>query len=96
MGTHYRKSPLPPKMHEISDDDDDDSFVLGIDSESEFSDASESSFEEGVHQPPQFEPKDPRSKAKYNIFSRLLFLLVNSTIVHDKDSYCGVATSREN
>lgn len=68
-------------------DDDDDSFILGISSESEFSDDS-LAVEEDVDQLPQLEPKDPRSKAKYNIFSRLLFLLVKliyaiGTNVHD-------------
>ena len=91
MGTHYRKSPLPPKKLEISDDDDD-SFIFGISSESEFSDES-SAFEEDVDQLP-LEPKDPRSKAKYNIFSRLLFLLVKliRTMVHDNH----VATQHNN
>lgn len=74
MGTHYRKSPLIPVKLEMSDDDDD-SFILGISSESEFTDDS-SVVEEDVDQLPRLEPKDPRSKAKYNIFSRLLFLLV--------------------
>ena len=59
---------------ELMDCSDDDDFVLGLDSaESDFS--GDESFEDGgLQQFPPFEPKDPRSKAKYNIFSRLFFL----------------------
>ena len=77
MGTEHqqqRRSPLSRSRMDGSDDDDG-SFVLGLDSESDFSDG-ESALEDGglQHEFPPFEPKDPRSKAKYNIFSRLFFL----------------------
>lgn len=72
MGTQYRRSsgPLSPKELEVSDDDE--SFILGSGSESEYSDDFYS--EESTPQLPAFQPKDPRSKAKYNFCSRLFFL----------------------
>ena len=76
MGTQYRRSssPLSPKELEISDDDE--SFILGSGSESEYSDDFYS--EESTPQLPSFQPKDPRSKAKYNFCSRLFFLWVKN------------------
>lgn len=73
MGTERLSSPLSRRKTEPQSDDDE-SFVLDMDSDSDFSEETMSSFEEGADQLPPFEPKDPRSKAKYNIFSRLLFL----------------------
>ena len=73
MGTLEHQARRPLSRSEVMDCSDDDEFVLGLDSESDFS--GDESFEDGgLQQFPPFEPKDPRSKAKYNIFSRLFFL----------------------
>ena len=79
MGSRYKRSPLQPSVLEESDDDEY-RFAFGSDSDAEYESSDDSSEVHASHdQLPQFEPKDPRSKAKYNIFSRLVFLLVVKT-----------------
>ena len=76
MGTLEEQARRPFSRSELTDCSDDDDFVLGLDSaESDFSsDESQLPEDGGLQQFPPLEPKDPRSKAKYNIFSRLFFL----------------------
>lgn len=86
MGTPRNVSPFPPQELDNASDDDESFFIGDIDSSSEFSDGSSTDYdsENIAPQLPVEENKDPRSKAKYNIFSRLFFLLVKQILPNNQ------------